>query len=154
MTTDKQKRYTFESTRKNSRELREKLLILIKENSPIEQDEKSKMLNLIDRSTLGIGVDPVTFHMSDYDKFIVPDFQHFMRCLIEYDKNIVDGSFFIPILGSNHFKRSYNISELWQLILYNLNHFIPKALEASAKMSKEIISDAKDIRTIRTVKKT
>jgi len=92
--------------------------------------------------------------MSDNSKFTVPDFQHFMRCLIEYDKNIVDGSFFVPIIGSRYFNISYNISEIWQLILYNLNHFIPKALEASAKMSKEIISDAKDIRTIRTVKKT
>ena len=153
MSAGKQKRYTFEATKENSRELRKKILLLIDDNSPVEYDDKSKMLDLIDNSTLGIGTEPVNFYMSDNKKISISDFQQFLRCLIEYDKGIVDGSFFIQVLGSDYYDTTYSISELWKLVLFNLNHFIPKALEASAKMSKEIISDGKTIRTVSTVKK-
>ena len=153
MTSGKQKRYTFEATKENSRKLREKLLLLIDDNSPIELNEKSKMLDLVDNSTLGIGTETVDFYMSDNKKITIPDFQQFLRCIIEYDKDVVDGSFFIQVLGSSYYDTVYPISEIWKLVLFNLNHFIPKALEASAKMSKEIISDGKSIRTVSTVKK-
>lgn len=149
----KQRRYTFEATRENSRLLREKLLLLIESNSPIESDEKRKMLDLIDNSTLGIGTEAVDFYMSDNKKIVIPDFQQFIRCIVEYDKDVVDGSFFVSVLGSKYYDTTYPISEIWSLVLFNLNHFIPKALEASAKMSKEIISDGKSIRTVSTVKK-
>jgi len=146
-----QKRYTFESVRENCRKLRGKLIIAIKENEPVAKDEKDVLLNLIDYATYGIGTTNVTFFLDD-KQIEIPDFQHFFRCLVEHDKNFVDYDFWFKTIGKS-IEGRYDIKVIWEQVLFNLNHFIPKAIEASAKMSKEIVDTKREVKTIKTKKK-
>jgi|GEM_PF-4882869 len=150
-----QKRYTFESVRENSRLLRDKLLKLIEWNQPVDKEEKRIMLDLIDQATLGIGTEPVVLQMLDvgYNIIEVDDFQYFLRCLVEYDNAVVDSDFFMSVIGKDCYGYTYDICKLWKAVLFELNHFIPKALESAARMSKEVISDNKKIKSVRTVSK-
>jgi hypothetical protein len=154
MVRDRQRRYTFESVRENSRILREKILSLVEYNTPVDRDEKRMMLDLLDRATMGIGTEPVVLQLVDegYNVIRLKDFQHFVRCLIDYDHSIVNSDFFVMVAGKEYYGMTYDIGILWKVVLYNLNHFIPKALDSAARMSKEVISDRKEVKTVSTVK--
>ena len=152
-----EKRHTFETVNNKSLELREKILKLIDLNIPVPDDEKKCMLELLNRSTYGIGTEESILHLYYNDDCInvkTDNLQQFIRCIIEYDKDVVDNAFFIPLFGESgsHYNRSYPISIVWRSVLYEINRFIPKTLEAAAKMSKEIISDKQLIKTMKTVK--
>jgi len=146
--TSKQKRYTFESIKENSRELRRKILLLREHNIPIDDDEKEEFLNLLDGSTLGINVDEDIIFRIDEKDILVSDFQFLMRCFVEYDKAIVHSDFFYQTFG--RYIEPQPIGKIWEQILYNLNHLIPKALETGAKMSKEVIDLKRTIPQVKT----
>jgi len=108
-------------------------------------------LNLIDYATYGIGTSNVKIFLDDKE-IEIEDFQHFIRCLVEHDKNFVDYDFWFKTIGQS-IEGQYDISIIWEQVLFNLNHFIPKAIEASAKMSKEIVDTKRKVETVKTKKK-
>jgi len=154
MTSEKQSRATYTDTKNNQKKLVKKIHELIRENRPLnDDDEREKMLDLINGSTLGIGTEQIQIRLPGKRTLNIDDFQHFIRCLIEYDFNIVTSDFLFEIIGETHRCINYNIEikDLWKQLLFNLNHFFPKAIESSVRISKEIIDTKRKVRTIHTI---
>lgn len=137
MTYDSQWRATYEDTKNHQEELRKNLNILINENRCLKnEEERDKMFSLLDDSTYGLGEKRITLRLLDRKTVAINDFQMFIRCLFDYEKNIIDADFFFDVTGK-YLESNIEIKLLWKQIKNNLYSVFPDALNAAVRMSKE-----------------
>ena len=137
MTYESQWRATYEDTKNHQEKLRKNLNRLISENQCIQGDaERDEMFELLDDSTFGLGEKKVNLRIQDRKTIVVDDFQMFVRCLFDYEKDVVDAGFFFDVTGK-YLDYDIEIRILWKQIKNNLYGVFPDALSAAVRMSKE-----------------
>jgi hypothetical protein len=136
--TEKQIRATFEDTKTKQRLFRHKLTELINENRPVNDDERDKVIDLYNDANLGLGGVETVLWLNTGKKIVIPNLEKFVRDLIDYNEQIVNGEFFFFSLG--HYKElSVPIKELWRQIKSKTNQVNAEALTQTLRMSKEIV---------------
>jgi len=144
--TEKQIRATFEDTKTKQRLFRHKLTELINENRPVNDDERDKVIDLYNDANLGLGGVETVLWLNNGKKIVIPNLEKFVRDLIDYNEQIVNGEFFFFSLG--HYKElSVPIKELWRQIKSKTNQVNAEALSQAIRISKEQSRKNKSITT-------
>lgn len=134
--TDKESqiRATFKDTKKAQKQFRKILDELIRNNEPV--DDREVFFNLLADSTLGLGTKEFILYLDNGRSLHIDNLEEFIRALVYYDKNVVDGMFFFKILG-RYKDYSININELWGHIRNRIGGIFAEALAMSIRISKE-----------------
>jgi len=136
MSIEKQLRATFEDTKAKQKRFRHKLDELIREKRPVSDEERDKVIDLYNDANFGLGCIETVFWLSDGKIMRIPNFEKFVRDLIDYDKMVVDGRFFFFSLGT-YKDRVIPIEEIWMQIKSKIHQVDAEALSQALRISKE-----------------
>lgn len=123
-------RLTYKDTLHNQKLLREKLEILIKENRPLEEEEKNYYLEKLSKSLLGIGVNVTTYYNIEHGKIPLGKLHYFAEKMVYINTKTVNITY-------NGQKITIEIKELWKTLLDYVLKIYPHAQGKAIQISSE-----------------